>query len=281
MDITPVSHGNSCQTFFVQSETGDYILRGFSSQRQAEQEAAISQCLAKTGVASELILSLTGNYFISFQSMFYNLQKQLPGIEPSFNTQQQIISAAKSVATMHNAFSECTYTFSDYDPFSTVHLLHQAMSMPLPEGLFPNDINTQHEQERFIQKMEGELSKSEIVHGDLGNWNMLWDGNRIYIIDFGESKAGDYYFDLAAVTCSILSSCTDQTAFLHRISLFSTTYEEYFRPIDFGKLHVCVYLWLLCGALASAAIPNQELRVRSIHRFAREIMRYKCYMHLS
>ncbi len=164
------------------------------------------------------------------------------------------------------------------DRFSAIQLLLQTEGISLPTGLFPENVTTMVERAHYIQKLEKALSEDQIIHGDLGVWNMLWNGECVHIIDFGECRTGDIHFDLAALICSMLSKCKDAECFSHNLSQVLDTYEGIAGSVDMRKLHISVYLWLLRGALASAVYTHDCTKRKFLcQHFANELIRYRHY----
>lgn len=52
--------------------------------------------------------------------------------------------------------------------------------------------------------MEYKLKNNIMIYGDFGVWNMLFMKECIYVIDMGEVRRGNYYFDLVVVLIFII-----------------------------------------------------------------------------
>lgn len=114
--------------------------------------------------------------------------------------------------------------------------------------------------EATIRHAENTMGREQIIHGDLGSWNMLWDQKQIRFIDFGECRLGDYSFDIAAIMASILRAAPDVPKQYENLDLFLRTYEEQFHPVDRARLQTAVWLWLLRGALAVCVFAAEPQR---------------------
>ncbi len=44
-----------------------------------------------------------------------------------------------------------------------------------------------------------------VIHGDLGPWNLLEEDGRLSVIDFGETRPGDPYFDYATLLAGVIN----------------------------------------------------------------------------
>ncbi len=104
-DVALIPSGTSCESFLVEASSGKYILRGFSSQHQAEQESAVSRMLLGTEIGAMVLPTQEDAYYVSYDGRFYNLQNFLPGVQPDFSKERQLVASAEATARMHKAFS--------------------------------------------------------------------------------------------------------------------------------------------------------------------------------
>ncbi len=280
LDFSPVLQGTSCRTYTVQTSQGKYILRGFDSHQQAEQESKVFRVLQGTKIGAELVYTKCGNAYLSANGKYYNLQTFLHGKKANLADEHQVRAAAQSVSKLHKALRQCT--LSTYSRFSTDALLQQSSELDLPAQLFPKETATTEQRQRFVRDLEQEFFQCQAIHADLGDWNMLWNGNALQIIDFGECRAGDIYCDLAAVICSILEKCSTKEIFTHLMTVFLKVYQENGTEIHNKKLDKAVYIWLLRGILASSInIHDASKRDRICKHFMYEIMKYESYREIS
>jgi homoserine kinase type II len=50
------------------------------------------------------------------------------------------------------------------------------------------------------------IRDKQVIHGDLGPWNLLMqDSGELFVIDFGEARLGDPYFDLASALAGLIN----------------------------------------------------------------------------
>lgn len=91
---------------------------------------------------------------------------------------------------------------------------------------------------------------NEIIHGDLGIWNMIWTNNEIKIIDFGESRMGDYYFDIAGALCSSIGYNESIKKVDELYGAFIDTYSQNFFKINTSRLLSYIRLWYWRGILS-------------------------------
>ncbi len=279
LDISQVSQGTSCSTFIVHALQGKYILRGFKQYQQAVQEAEVFRVLQGTGIGAELVYTKNKKAYVFDSEKYYNLQTFLYGEKPNLRNEMQVCATAQTVSELHKALRNCTFSFSAYDRFSTDTLLQQTSEWKLIGELFPKEIATTEQRRKFITSLEQEFHQSQVIHADLGEWNMLWSGNKLQVIDFGECRAGDIYCDLAAVACSILARCNNAGDFNGLLSIFLETYKQGGETINFEKLDKAIYIWLLRGALASSINIQEPIKREVICKhFLKQITRYALYI---
>ncbi len=279
LDISQVSQGTSCSTFIVHTLQGKYILRGFKQYQQAVQEAEVFRVLQDTGIGAELVYTKTQKAYVFAREKYYNLQTFLYGEKPNLRNEMQVCAAAQTVSELHKALRNCTFSFSAYDRFSTDNLLQQTPEWQLIGELFPKEIATTEQRRTFIVDLEQEFHQSQVIHADLGEWNMLWSGNKLQVIDFGECRTGDIYCDLAAVACSILARSNNTEDFNGLLSIFLETYQQGGEAIHFEKLDKAIYIWLLRGALAASINIQEPIKREAVCKhFLKQMAKYALHI---
>lgn len=88
------------------------------------------------------------------------------------------------------------------------------------------------------------------IHGDLGVWNMLFNGSDIYLIDFGEVRRGNNHFDIAAVLTSTINLSQSNEELKENLKVFLSSYTEHFPDFDLDVLKENIKLWIVRGVLA-------------------------------
>ena len=200
-----VKSGNTAETFLINSKSKKWILRKLKGKVQGDAEFAITSHLCNRGVncVSPITPTKDGNPYFCFGRDYYNLQEYINGIVPKVSDKQMIQEIAKSVAYMQNALSDSEIIINSKDRFDLLDLWEKGNT--LWENLYYNNkvpYSTKEVEEIFMELYLETAGNNEIIHGDLGIWNMIWTNNEIKIIDFGESRMGDYYFDIAGALCS-------------------------------------------------------------------------------
>lgn len=264
--ISEIKGGTSGGSYLVTARDGTFVLRQLRSATAAMQEYEISRLLSDMGIAAAIHPTRQGSPFLQVRDSCFNLQSFLPGCAPDLSDRAAVAAAANSLAAMQQRLETCDLTVLDSDRFHTMSLWERSKSQaPLFAPFFPPDC-TVEAMEATIRHAENTMGREQIIHGDLGSWNMLWDQKRIHFIDFGECRLGDYSFDIAAIMASILRAAPDGPKQYENLDLFLRTYEEQFHPVDRARLQTAVWLWLLRGALAvcvfTAEPQRKELLIR-------------------
>ena len=113
------------------------------------------------------------------------------------------------------------------------------------------------EADRRVRALSNNIptDKTQIIHGDLGIWNMLEADGRILIIDFGEARVGDPYFDLASVLAGIVNHAAPN----RRDQAARECLEEYrlALPLEETRLKTQCSLWAWRG-LAQCALHAEQ-----------------------
>ncbi|MFR0978645.1 MAG: hypothetical protein ACLSFJ_04140 [Holdemania filiformis] len=87
---------------------------------------------------------------------------------------------------------------------------------------------------------------------------MLWITSGLRIIDFGEARLGDGYFDLAASLSSCIQNEPDHVLYPLMIEAFLNSYGDTYQAIDQPKLWAAIRFWLLRGVLAVISFQTPE-----------------------
>ena len=138
-----------------------------------------------------------------------------------------------------------------------------------------SNISTMGKEIAELAKLEA--CNGQVIHGDLGAWNMLDDGQRITVIDWGECREGDAYVDLAAAITSTVGAKNGRKEMAARAETFLMAYEQINGAVDKARLNGFVQLWLTRGILATALYrPEAEGALRAMEeqrRMWKEILR--------
>ncbi|MBK3494197.1 phosphotransferase [Viridibacillus sp. YIM B01967] len=109
---------------------------------------------------------------------------------------------------------------------------------------------TRTDMELLIRELVNRTSlETQWIHGDLGIWNTLYNGE-LFIIDFGEARMGHPYFDLAAILTSNAPAHCNDDELRHYINHFVAFYSKV-ETIDIHLLNDFISLWFIRGVLTA------------------------------
>ena len=245
-----IQSGTTCSAFLVHSCNGNYLLRCFSSSRRAELESAVYCHLKPVDVIPPFIPTHSDTLFFENDHGIFTLQQFISGTAPDLWDTEQLIFSASSIGKLHTGLRSCTAAPTS-DRFDTIEMLQRAASDPRLYYLFPNSMENTAQMVKYIQQLEACLNSDQPIHADLGVWNTLWDGTKVWIIDFGEYRLGDFHFDLAAFLSGLIRPDRDLDSICAQLCVLLSAYEKYGSKIDSSKLMICLYFWFLRGALAT------------------------------
>lgn len=271
-----IAKGTSSHSCKITTPSGTYVLRQLPSPAAARQEYAVTQLLCGTGLSADIVLTIHGEPFAAVQDRTYQLQSFLPGQAPNLSEKSAVLAAARALATMQSRFSGCNLAVTTANRFDTMSLWDLAAPQSALLSPFFAPGSTPEEMRAHILTVETALDSGQIIHGDLGNWNMLWDGTHIFFIDFTECHLGDFYTDIAAVSASILRAAPDSETLAENLTLFQNTYAHFFRPIDTAKLRGALWLWLLRGAMAACIyLQDAGQKEHALRQFVSDWQKYE------
>lgn len=235
------------------------IFREIASEAHAKTEAEFAAVLAPQGIAPALRLTKTHAAYVQDQGRFFNFQEYL---QPSPDRPRGVELAAhmgKTVALMQKVLFQERMTLPVVpDRFALGQLKQKAQCR---FAWFPTAVTAEHQAAIHSLLQDSliiNLREDQPIHGDLGLWNMLWTTSGLRIIDFGEARLGDGYFDLAASLSSCIQSEPDHALYPLMIEAFLHSYSETYQAIDRTKLSAVIRCWLLRGILAVISFQAPE-----------------------
>lgn len=274
--VTEIKKGISSNACHVNAGNKEYILRRVAGQEQAEREALICSLLSDAGVSPRLINTMDGQSCILDGEYWFNLQEYYHGKVPDMKDRIAICAVAEAVGITHKTLRDASVRVTGTDRFNTVEMLEKAKEESCSFSVFfPETVSCFAEMVQYAKKAEAVLQTELAIHGDLGAWNLLWDGERMLLIDFGESRMGDPCFDLAAVLGSMAVEA-DECKLKRNVEHFLDRYERIFRSVSWERLRTACWLWQFRGALASAVyLPEGVQRKKQIQLFYQNFIRLK------
>ncbi|QSX06452.1 phosphotransferase [Sedimentibacter sp. zth1] len=259
-----IEKGNTADTYFIETELGEWILRKIKNREQGYTEFGIVNHLLNIGIecVPKIVESLDNKATVCIQGKFYNLQEYFKGNEPAIEDVKIISKVAESIALVQKGLDTCHIAFENTDRFEIKYQWENAKN--IWQELYTKNIVafSNKDVENIVRKLS-DLSSSnkQIIHGDLGIWNMLYKDDVLKIIDFGEARMGDYYFDIAGALASI-SEKSKNIPIEIICDEFIESYAKKKFLLDTNKLLSYIHLWYWRGILAIALSSNIESNIK-------------------
>lgn len=230
----------------METSDGSYVLRRVSREA-AEVEYAVSRLLGGSGIAAEILPTRTGHGWLEQDNACFNLQRRIAGNAIRNCDADTFRAAGCALGRMHRALSGCRDT-GVQDRFSLSVLLARATARHAFLQTQTPEAQTLHQLAARLRPLEDE--RVQLIHGDLGVWNMLRTRDGVAFIDFGEVRQGHPYMDIAAAMTSLLSLEQDEMRLASDASLFLDSYASGAGPVQRPLLTDYMNLWQLRGVLA-------------------------------
>ena len=168
-------------------------------------------------------------------------------------------TAGCAMGRMHMGLSRCRDT-GGQDRFFLAVLLERATTRH-------SFLQTQNPVAQTLYQLAARLrpleeARVQLIHGDLGVWNMLRTRDGGVFIDFGEARLGHPCMDIAATLTSLLSLEQDGKRLATDASLFLDSCASEAGPVNRMLLTDYMNLWKLRGVLAEMVYrtdADQEL----------------------
>lgn len=263
-EAIPLRPGTEARVWRLNCERGSFLVRTLSGPEQGGREWTLFRHLADRGFDAlpSIRLTLDGQPAAELDGVWYQLQTFCPGSMPDPGKPGVARRLARTVLALEQALEDCPcrnipaakplpQLWAEARPGWT------ALALPL----------TLEEADRTVARLSClPVEGGQVIHGDLGPWNMLDDGERIRVIDFGAVCLGDPYYDLAAA----LGGVVNHTSSAERDKAVRAFWDECraLRP-DFDRKRLLnqVSLWAWRG-LTACARPDglgPRMAVRFFH----------------
>ena len=184
------------------------LLRTLTDAEQGEKEWLITRHLRERNFVHtpDIIPTASGEPFFELDGVFYQLQRRIDGTRPDPAKPGTVEKCVKLVLSLEEALADCP-AIDGKDRFSLREAWQQGragwdsleIGVPLAEA------------DAAVEQCAGmEAGAQQVIHGDLGPWNMIEDADgELAIIDFGEARMGEPYFDVASLYGGILNHSRD------------------------------------------------------------------------
>lgn len=197
--------GNSqtADIYKIISDSGSYILKSHLNEQTAANEFYCLEALSKINLSARPLFTVSSSIYFKHGGLFYILMTYISTRDIK-KTDLYYFKLGKAVKTMHYALSNLKLT-NVPDRFDEEQLINNIKSDNIKKLI----------EQKYNDYKNYTSDNSSIIHGDLGVWNLLMNDYKINIIDFGEVRYGDPFFDLAALTESLNLNDTDIINLLH------------------------------------------------------------------
>lgn len=244
-DVQPVRPGTVAQVWRLSSPQGEFLVRTLAGPAQGAREWTIFRHLTSQGFPQvpAILPTADGSPAAELDGVWYQVQRYCPGTRPDPAQPGIPQEMADLAARLEKALSNCPAICSLADRFDLATVWAQCRSswpqLALPLSLEDAD----REVERCCLLP---VRDRQIIHGDLGPWNLLClPEGKLLVIDFGEARMGDPYFDLA----SLLGGLVNHTPPELRKTVCAEFLGECRRHIslDLSRLREQLALWVWRG----------------------------------
>lgn len=183
--------GQTSEIFRVISNFDSYILKSHLSEQTVANEFHCLEALSKIYLSAKPLRTVHNKIFFKLNGIVYILMTFINSQNIN-KTDIDYFELGKTISSMHSALSNLKLNDAP-DRFNEEQLIHDIKSADIKQLIERN----------YYEYKDYTYNPSSNIHGDLGIWNLLFDNKKISIIDFGEARYGDPFFDLAAITESL------------------------------------------------------------------------------
>lgn len=196
--------GTAARVYRLRCGAETFLLRTLRDREQGEKEAAICRGVQEHGFpyVPEIILSADGMPFAAQNGQLFQLQRYVPGRRPTCDDPAEVRQIARTICRLREALSHCP-AIASHDRFALEEIWPKARNGWGALGTGISLAEAEREVAACLAFPEGER---QVIHGDLGPWNLLQaEDGALYVIDFGDARMGDAYFDLAAALGGLIN----------------------------------------------------------------------------
>ena len=243
--VKELGRGNTSDAKLIETNDSKYILRKLKNTEQAMTEYVISKALFQQNICPIILLSKSNLPFIRDKEDVYNLQIFIENDRVK-NQDINFYNLGKTISFFHSMTKNINRIYEQDDRFCL-----KAMWLELTkiEGFnnleFKTQLSTLAEQ-CFNCNHENNC----YIHGDLGKWNLLFNHNDIYLIDFGEVRKGNNHFDISAVLSSTIDWDSEENNIISSLNDFKNGYLDNDETFDGTLFKEAFTLWVIRGIVA-------------------------------
>lgn len=245
IEIKNIKSGNSSDAKWIITADGKYILRKLKDTKQAITEFKVSAALSNSNISPTILLSNNQQPYINEKGSIYNLQTYIDSHEIN-NKEINFYNLGKTISLFHAETMKIEGIYVQHDRFSLEDMRNQLLEI---EGFNEWEIRTEL-MTLVKQCLQYKHDMNCYIHGDLGKWNLLFNHQDIYIIDYGELRKGNHHFDVSAVISSTLDWSNRVDKLIASITEFKDGYNSNVALFDWEVLKENLTLWFTRGMIA-------------------------------
>lgn len=250
VDFSAAGGGASNQNYFVKTSKDKMFLRVGTDIQAIAKEAKVAVLVSEAGFAPEIVSYSLEDKIIATR-MVENLRHF------SLHDEDKIVAIAQLVKTMHYSEIQFDATMSPMDTVASLLDEAQALSIEFSDD-FLLQLNT-------LMQLDFDPSLAKPCHLDLHQGNLLYDGQRFWVIDWEYAANSDPLFDLAVM------SATENYSDAEMLDLITA----YGTPEDYAKLYALRaladarwYIWCVVrGQTSSIDFPYEQEAARYLKAF--------------
>lgn len=179
IEVVDINKGNTSNAKLEITVDGKYILRKLKDTKQATTEFLLSKGLSDYNISPRILLSNKNQSYIKDNAHIYNLQNYIEN-DKDTNKEINFYKMGKAISLFHSNTKTITGIHEQNDRFSL-----ENMWFEIKQRVEFNNLEYKSKLVTLIEKCANyKFEKNCYIHGDLGVWNLLFNKNKIYIIDF-------------------------------------------------------------------------------------------------
>ena len=240
--------GTVARVWKLETDRGRFLVRTLRDKEQGQREWEIHRHLHSRGFTAMPAIVVP---YLEQGELWLQVQEFCPGKRPSVRHPGTAGRIAGLVTRLMMAAEDCTAVLDCPDRFDLATVWEKCrLNWPLLELPLP-----QEEADRRVTELLA-LPTAEpcLIHGDLGLWNMLEDGMVIRVIDFGEVRMGDPYFDLASALAGLINHSPEEERKTNATEFLAVCRER--MTVDMERLTMQVFLWVWRGLAQCVKEPE-------------------------
>lgn len=259
-EITPLKRGTVARVWRVAAEAGDFLLRTLTGEEQGEREWTIFRHLEARNFRNMPAIRATqdGRSAVQAGDAWYQLQAFCSGVRPDPARPGTARRGAETALRLTEALTDCPAVAAQ-DRFDLARSWAAARRFWDSEAAGQPLSWADRAVERCCALPERER---QVIHGDLGPWNLLETAQGMLVVDFGEARMGDPCFDLASVLAGFINHASEA----ERPRVLAE-FLKCWKDVDRERLREQTALWTWRGVAQWLAGGEPALRAKMIGRF--------------